>query len=262
MKNIDRQALNYWQDREQRIIAAHIFDQIEWVREKGLTQITPFLSSAMSEWALGLIKRFKLCAVSVGGFPDAERVRLMIMPNPCEEESLEGIAIIHVTPNHKDGKIEHRQILGSLIGLGLERQVIGDIKAGKEGYYVAVTEQMGPWLEQHWHKVGREEINVVRFFGVPELDVEQGEERRITVSSSRLDGVLAAGFNLSRNKAQEVIAQGRVKVRDRVVTKQDAELLLNDKISCRGFGRMLLMEKEETRKGRIAWKVIIFRSQR
>lgn len=259
----DRRVLQFWPEREQRLAAAHILDLLNLARKGKKAEGTPFLAPAMREWAEPIVQKTGLPWVAAGGFPDAERVRLIIglsAPEKLVEE--EWIALLQIVPRNKSAELEHRQVLGSMMGLGLERQVVGDIYAGRAGCYVAVLPQIAAFLTENWLKIGREDVQVSRLPGCPELEKARGEERRITVSSVRLDGMVAAGFNLSRTRAQELIKRGQVKLKDIAVYKQDADVSPGDKISCRGWGRILLLSKEETRKGRIAWTVEIFHSRR
>jgi RNA-binding protein YlmH len=148
------------------------------------------------------------------------------------------------------------------MGLGLKREVVGDIRPIPQGMGVAVAEEIADYLIREWDKAGREKIRVQRVEGQLELIPDQGEERRITVASSRIDAVAATSFNISRTVFQELIVQGKVKRNDLVVLKTDAEVQLGDIISCRGYGRIRLVDSSETRKGRIAWNIFLYKPQK
>ena len=77
------------------------------------------------------------------------------------------------------------------------------------------------------------------------------------MSSLRLDAIMAAGWDLSRSQASEVIRSGRVRVNFRLCEKPDREMAEGDLISARGLGR-LRFERDEgaTRKGRLAVRLI------
>ena len=172
------------------------------------------------------------------------------------------VTIVWAVPINQAEKLEHRQVLGSLMGLGLKREVIGDIRYGEIGVYVATTREIASFILNHWDKVGRTSIIVKYPKGELTLQPDQGEVLRITVASSRLDAVLAEGFGISRTQVQQWISQGKVKRNDLVVLKSESEVRIGDLISCRGQGRLNLHETMPTRKERIAWKVTVFKAQR
>lgn len=260
---IDRSTLTFWADKEIRIEAAHLLDLCDSALNDSTIIWTPFLSQAVSNWLDGILRREPLFYKVDGGFPEAERVRFLIA---SEEKVLQKarteIVILNAQTLARNETLEHRQVLGSLMGLGLKRELIGDIRPAKQGVYVAVSQDIADYLIREWDKAGRERIRVHRVEGGLELLPDDGEERRITVTSSRLDAVAARCFNLSRTTFQALIAQGKVKRNDLVTLKTDSELQAGDIISCRGYGRIRLIDFSETRKGKIAWNIVLYKPQR
>lgn len=262
-RSTDRSGLNYWSEKESRLEAAHLLDQVDAALNEESNQVTPFLSMAMRDWLEAMLRKEHLSYVTEGGFPDPERVRILFglqeeHLNPKDAE----IVLLWVVAADPRAQLEHRQILGSLMGLGLRRELIGDIQAGEHGFYVAIVKELIPFLLREWTQAGREKIKVSQENEQPNFRSAPGENRRITVNSSRLDAVLANGFGVSRSLAQEWITQGRVKRNDRVISKAEVEVATGDIISCRGQGRIKLIASEQTRKERIAWQIELFRSQK
>lgn len=261
---VDRSILGFWQDKELRLEAAHILDRFDIVLRKGVIQVTPFLSLALQNWAEGVLRREGLAYLLAGGYPEAERNRLVIGPAGEELTYREAeVSLVWVCPADPGERLEHRQLLGSLLGLGLKREVVGDIRPGPGGMYVAITNELASFLVDEWHKAGRSKINITLWDELPDLLPEEAEERRITIASNRLDAIIAGGFGVSRTVAQEWIGQGKIKRNDLAVTKSDAEVRSGDVLSCRGQGRLKLLSDEgHTRKGRAAFKVALLRSHR
>ncbi|MCO1601222.1 YlmH family RNA-binding protein [Desulfosporosinus nitroreducens] len=261
--SIDRSVLKYWDEKEARLEAAHLLDQVNGVLNEGVRQVTPFLSFAMREWAESILRKEHLEFLAEGGFSEAERVRILM---GSKGETLDfkdaDIALLWVRSTDARAQLEHRQILGSLMGLGFRRDVLGDIRPGQSGFYVAGTLEIVPYLLNHWTHAGREKIEVSLINGKPDVLPELGEERRITVNSSRLDAVIANAFKVSRSMAQEWISHGKVRKAGLVVFKAEAEVQTDDIVSCRGYGRIKLLESSQTRKERIAWQILLFRSRR
>lgn len=97
--------------------------------------------------------------------------------------------------------LTHRDYLGSLMGLGLTREKLGDILLSQQGAQVVVLREVLPILLSQWEKVGR---YPVRLTPIPlaQLRPVPGERKQIraTVASPRLDAVAAAGFSIPRSR--------------------------------------------------------------
>lgn len=260
---MDRSVLTFWSDKEIKIEAAHLLDLCETAFDAFTAVGTPFLSQALSNWFEGILRRENLVYRIEGGFPEPERARFLIaLEARVLDKTQTEVVVLSVQAIDPHGVLEHRHILGSLMGLGLKRDLIGDIRPAHQGMAVAVSQEIADFLVREWNKAGRERIQVQRVEGDLELVPDTGEERRITVASSRLDAVASSSFTMSRTVFQELIAHGKVKRNDLVVTKSDTEVKPGDIISCRGYGRIRLLDASETRKGRIAWKVVLYKPQR
>jgi len=243
--------------------AAHILDLVDIVLNEESVQVTTFLSFAMREWAEALLRKEHLALMAEGGFPEAERVRIIIAPWGETLHSTDAnISLLWVRPANPRAQLEHRQILGSLMGLGFRRDVLGDIQAGQKGQYIATTAEIAPFILDHWTQAGREKIIVSLFRDKPDVLPSTGEERQITVNSSRLDAVVANAFGVSRSVAQEWITQGKLRRDGLVMNKVDIKVQPDDMISCRGQGRIKVLKCTQTRKDRTAWQIVLFRSQR
>ncbi|SPF32124.1 S4 domain protein [Candidatus Desulfosporosinus infrequens] len=262
-QSADRSGLGFWSEKEVRLEAAHLLDQADGVLNEEIKQVTPFLSFAMREWAQAVLRKEHLALMVEGGFPNAERVRIILGPwgETLDAKDAE-ISLLWARPTNSRVRLEHRQILGSLMSLGFKRDVLGDIQAGQSGFYIATTAEMAQFLLDQWRQVGRERIEVSLYSEKPEVYADLGEERRITVNSSRLDAVIANAFGISRSSAQDWITQGMVRRDGLVVSKAEVEVQPGAMISCRGQGRIKLLECSQTRKERTAWEIVLFRSQR
>lgn len=259
----DRSGLRFWGEKEMRLEAAHLLDLMDGVLNEGAKRVTPFVSLAMRDWVETILRKERLSFLAEGGFPEVERVRIIIGPWGETLDSKDAnISLLWVRPADSRAQLEHRQILGSLMSLGFQRDVLGDIQAGQGGFYIAATAEITPFIIEHWTQAGRYKIEVSLCSEKPDVDLELGLERRVTVNSSRIDALIANAFDVSRSKAQEWITQGKVRRDGLAVSKAEAEVQIGEIISCRGQGRIKLLECSQTRKERTAWKIVLFRSQR
>ena len=151
----------------------------------------------------------------------------------------------------------HRHYLGSLIGLGLERGKLGDICLTKEGAIVYAHSSIADFVTGNLVKVGKTSVKASMRQSIIESTLGSTLQR-LTVSSLRLDAFIAAAYNLSRTKANELIDSKKVFVNFRLEKKTHI-LKVYDKISVRGFGRVEIVSTSGiTKKGKIALEVTKF----
>jgi len=218
--------------------------------------LTPAEANSIGEY-------FKYKRVSLhfdGGFEDAERVRAVFL-NPewgeCERSDL--LAALKIGYRHQD-TLGHRDILGALMALGIERDTVGDIVGtGNTAVLVCLPELSG-YITENLIRAGRVGISISEI-GLDELPEKQEEltTKTDTVASLRLDTVLCAAFGLSRTKAAELIAAGRVSLDHAPCLQPAKELGEGALLSLRGMGRARLLEiGGVSRKGRIFVKIGLY----
>ena len=221
--------------------------------------LTPFLTLGISSWLKDVLHGVPIDYLTWGGFENAERVRFVLSAGKKELSALQAqIALLQVFPSNK-ARLGHRSILGSLMALGLEREVIGDIRQSENSSVVAVTEEIKGYILQNWFNAGSESIEVSVCSESVTLLPISGVEKRITSASPRIDALVAASFNISRTMVQEKIRLGDIQKNGIVVLKPDLEVKVGDILSCRGKGKLrILAEDQKTRKGKNACRVFIY----
>lgn len=165
------------------------------------------------------------------------------------------IACLELRWNAKFASPEHRDLLGAVMGLGIERDAVGDIAFGAEAgtAYLFVRDDMAGYICASLESAGRAHLSVARAAQPPRIREPEGTLIRVTVSSERMDAVLAEGCSLSRAQAQKLIAQGLVKRNHAVELRGDIHLEAGDLLSVRGYGRIRVQSLDgNTRKGRRA----------
>ena len=188
-----------------------------------------------------------------GGFRDPERVIPIFMEAYVPEDYL---AAIRLTFRPQD-QLTHRDILGAVLALGLERSVIGDIAVGEGQAHLVCLKHIADFIIENLDQAGKVGLRAekIPLSALPEI-TKTLREQRGTVASLRLDAVLAEAFRCSRGAAEELLAQGLVQLRHEACLKGDAKVREGDIISVRGKGRVKLLQAgEASRKGRI-WVTI------
>ncbi len=186
-----------------------------------------------------------------GGYPDAERTLLVCAPefmNPMKEEYLH---IIECTGREISG-LSHRDYLGSLMGLGIVRESIGDILVAEEKAYLFIKPEQTAYILQNLTKIGRCGIRL-RLCSFDEVQVPERATKEVetTVSGLRLDSVISSAIGVSRGKSAEMIHAGMVTVNWETIEDVSCGVKEGDMFSVRGYGRMKLSRVGGlTRKGR------------
>jgi RNA-binding protein YlmH len=194
-----------------------------------------------------------------GLFEQAERQRVLIAPSYFvpEEQDFQ-ITIFTVKYPTKFVQLKHPDVLGALISLGLDRSKYGDIRVTENTIQFAVATETSDYIRANLTSIGKVKVHAEEVEkATPLIQLEdEWNEKNVTVSSMRLDVVLATVTNISRQKAQALIAGGKVKVNWTVREQTSFEVQEGDIISARGIGRLKVMMSEgRTKKDKIRLQV-------
>jgi RNA-binding protein YlmH len=179
-----------------------------------------------------------------GGFTNAERKRAVIAPEYYElnEEDF-NIQVYQLQYPDKFVTLEHRDVLGSLMNLGLKREKFGDILIAQGRIQISLAKEISDYVQMELKKVGNATVTIEPISTTQYLKVlESWEESEGSVSSLRLDVILAEIFNQSRSKVIPHIKGGNVKVNWQAIEQVSHELKVGDYLSLRGYGRAKLLE--------------------
>ncbi len=216
-----------------------------------------FLTPDAQARLIALARREGLETGLFGGGEDAERAVVGIWQEGCEPDC-SPIRIVRITWDGRYAAPQHRDVLGACLGLGLERETLGDIRLEGSSAYVAALPAIAGYLEQHLDSVGSASVRSSEYDGEMPA-AEQGARAVVNVPSLRLDAVLAQTLRLSRAKAQTLIRGGAVNRNWAEETRPDVELAEGDVISVRGHGRVKIHAVQgESRKGRLFIEVETF----
>ncbi len=230
--------LNLVQDKETKMQVAKIYDTYTTASEYDVFSCTSFLSPNMVSFVIENFNDNNIEVKLFGGYENAERVVLGF--NPKNNEFIDyNIEVLKMTYNKKYSReLKHSDFLGSLMGLSIKRELIGDIIIEEECAYVFVCDTISNFIIENLKKIGRTNINIEKFKEDVQFLVKEQEEFKTTVSSLRCDVVLAKVFNLSRGEVKELFDSGKVFI-NWVNIFDIAKLIKeNDVVTLRGFGRI------------------------
>lgn len=191
-----------------------------------------------------------------GGFDQTERKRALLSPGYYQPEEPDyKIALFEVKYPAKFVTIEHRHVLGSLMSLGLKRGKFGDILYLDSKIQFFAAREVVDYIQIELTSIGKATIQLEEIPFHQAVTVQESwQETSLTVSSLRLDSIIAALHNLSRQKAQLLIDQGHAKVNWTIVEAPSFECREGDTLSVRGFGRTKIMSIDgKTKKDK--WRI-------
>lgn len=199
----------------------------------------------------------------LGGYETAER-RIACFGNADEdiiksELPVSCVRISPVAPKFAD-KLSHRDFLGALMGLGIKRETVGDIIVFENTGYVFCLDKIADYIVQNVGSVKHTTVKCSVVDAPPVESVALPEEVTLTVSSARIDVLIATVYKLSRSAVLPLFAQGKVFVSGKQITNSSYQLKAGDIISVRGYGRFIFCEESgKTKKQRLKIGVRIFR---
>ena len=170
-----------------------------------------------------------------GKIINADRNRYILSQYDVSDDEFK-IVVYKIKYNKKYYEINHRNVLGSLMGLGIKRESLGDIVINNGDVYIACTEEISKFIESEFKFVGKAPIeleecnerieNVIRY-----------EDKNYFISSLRIDCVVSAIYGISRSEAQELIIEGLVQVNHIINMNVSHVLKIDDIVSVRHKGK-------------------------
>ncbi len=173
-----------------------------------------------------------------GGYDGAERKILGVFPDWQEPDTaLFPIDILKISVKG-DNFPSHRQYLGTILSLGIERDKIGDILVCERNAYVFVCSDISEFVKGNISKIGKCGA-LVEYTDLKSviLPAKKFENIPCICASARLDAIVSGLMNKSRNEAKNLILSGRVCVNHFETQRTDFVLKEGDLLSIRGFGR-------------------------
>lgn len=163
------------------------------------------------------------------------------------------IACVTVCPLLKKfaDALSHRDFLGSLMNLGIERSVLGDIFVKEKSAYLLCEESMAAYIAENLTRVKHTSMLCQIADTMPEEILPVLQEQELILASDRADGVIAKAYQLSRSQSLLLFRSKKVFVNGRQYENNSGILKAGDTVSVRGFGKFVYEGLvQETKKGR------------
>jgi RNA-binding protein YlmH len=230
----------------------------------GMYTFTPFLGLSEQQAYHEIQSELAYAGCSMeGGCPLCERKMIRFgreeelgfqMPYP-----ISCLTVSPLTPKFAE-HLTHRDFLGAIMNLGIERDTVGDIFVQEKSAVLFCQDTIASYLTENLEKVRHTNVKCILSEVPADLQSPTLERVSLSVASVRLDGVISKLYNLARSQSLELFRAGRVFVNGRLMENNSYVLKKQDAVTVRGFGKFVyVVEEGETRKGKIRVSVDIYR---
>lgn len=198
-----------------------------------------------------------------GGMENSERKMLRFGKKDelgYEEEF--PICCIHVMPEMAKfaDQLSHRDFLGALMNLGIERSILGDLLVKEKEAFLFCNQNMAEYICTNLDKVKHTSVRCRLVENPAELPKQEPSMEQIQVPSLRIDACIAKVYRLSRTQVVEFFRADKVFVDGRLCENNSRNMKAGEVINLRGYGKFIFTgEMHETRKGKLSIEVGVYR---
>ncbi len=226
-------AEKYTNDSEQKILLRRIGDMLSRSEKTYSAVYSGFLTRA-EQTLISSVEELKGYISFDGGYENAERRICRVgYEEYCADD---GLPVKIYSAEASGGELSHRNVLGSLMGLGIKRNMIGDIVTEGNTAYFFCCNAVSDFIEFNLKRIGKYYVSVSR----EEHFIQSAVKTRLitaSVASMRFDCVCAECFGLSRIRAADCIERGEASLNWLVCTDKSVRVSAGDKISVRKKGK-------------------------
>lgn len=237
---------------EDKILIARVKDCVRFASDKHCAKFIGFLDEGAQNVACSVSTGGRCAVYKYAGHSDGQRVMLGFVPNdmPCNEQDFGIKALTIISRN--TANLTHRDYLGALMSLGIEREAVGDILCEQGRAVVFLKQSVCEFVKTSLQKIGNEGVKCVEGASYPLPTAYSFKQIESVVASARIDCVVASLCNLSRGTACELINTGFVSINGFECGKITKTVEKEDKITVRKHGKFIIDSIDKlTRKNRL-----------
>ncbi|MFZ5966296.1 MAG: RNA-binding protein [Bacillota bacterium] len=235
--------LHHIQRPEDRVIVMKVINKAMSVKKSFAPKYTDFLDPYQLSLSIPILQKFHDIRFTIPEkYHDPERNIFLIYPDFLDEKDIEcPLQALRIQGDYHNHDISHRDVLGSVLGLGIKREKIGDIIIHDKQVDIVVLSEISNYIEVHLNKISKYPVSIhqISFDEINRKD-DKFKVIQTTVQSLRLDAILSSGFGESRTSISRFINHDRVKVNWKPINSGDYLLKEGDIISFQGRGRLIL----------------------
>lgn len=236
-------------DKEDVLLLKRFVDLSRISYQRGIPTYTNFLSLHEQNILICNEKELQTHFTFIGGYEFAERKMACFCDEYFDSTLCQPYSILKITPQNSRfaETLSHRDYLGALMNLGIEREVLGDIITSSSLItYIICKDSMANYIADNYTTVRHTQINcdiIDDPDALSTLNISPNFEEVVgSVSSLRIDCILSLAFNKSRTQISDNIKSGLVYVNSRLTESPSYILKENDTVSMRGYGKFIFKE--------------------
>lgn len=208
-----------------------------------------FLNEQEAATVNSYLKNRRLNFTFNGGYSSAKRVYLALYLGESPDYLDDVFPFCAVKVTARAGlRLTHKDCLGALMGLGIKRECVGDIVTEDNYAIIFLRDEISDFVISELTKVGREGVKTFLYEGSTDELCDKFEEKSIIISSMRIDNIVSACLNISRQRAVELISSDKVFLNYSVPSKVSSPVNFGDILSVRGFGKFKVLTQLATTK--------------
>lgn len=248
-------------DPVQKLLFSKVLDRFFLCESQQICTFTDFYDPVSCEKFKEALPCKDIIIRIFGGAPDCERRMLGFAPFADDLTDdvfpIQPLRILFNIKFHKPPR--HQDLLGSILGLGIDRSRVGDILLFEDHANVFVHSEIAGYILTQLEKAGKTPVKVEPAPPLEEYDRPVLDEKTVTVASLRLDAVISASFRVSRGEASALIEGEKVFVNWKPLTEPAKTVCENDMVTLRGQGRVRIAGIEgKTKKDRIRLRIAVY----
>lgn len=241
--------------KEQELCRKRLLDLSRQAERKYMITFSHFLNLYEQNIFHSLEREFFTKTAAFGGYEEAERQMIAFIPDALMFSGDFPIRCLFVQPAHPRyaQALTHRDILGALMHLGIDRGKLGDILCGEDEYYLFCEEDIASFLTDSLTEIRHTKVRLcaLETADMPNIRPQFAEHADL-IASNRIDCIIARAYHLSRSEAAAYIGGEQVFINGRCITNCNQSCESGAIVSVRGKGRFIF-ETDQTlsKKGKL-----------
>lgn len=228
--------LKFFSDDEKDKVAK-ILDKIDLAYRRDMSVFTKEFYTP-NIWGIFVKTNFaNICIEANGVFEDSER-RILSINNKYGD--LYPITTLKIENKSQFSKLGHKDYLGSVLSLGIQREKIGDIIVQDNCAYLICLDEIADYILYNLESIGKSKISISVIDGIENLPSIKFHEEIINVASMRIDSIVAKLANVSRSKSIDYINSSKVLVNYSPIKDKSVEIKEGMRITIRGAGKFIV----------------------
>ena len=248
--------------KEQELCKKRLIDLANQAMQREIVTFSNFLNLNEQNIFHEIQRTLAVTARAFGGYELAERQMIAFIPDALCYEWNYPISCICARPAYPKfaERLSHRDVLGAVMSLGIDRGKIGDIICKEQEYYIFCDETISGFLLEQLGQIKHTMMKLSVLEDLSQIQVEYDfEDREESIASNRIDCIIAKAYHLSRSEAARYLVEEKVFINGRLNEKNSGMLKPGDRVSVRGYGKFIYQGTAyETKKGKLSVEVDVY----